>query len=238
VVPYNLFLGSGLARGQTLGDFRFGLAVAILIGGLISMGVLVVGAAVTPPFEFSRLSAVLAERLGPWARYLFAGGLFAAGLSSAVTAPLAAAVTARSVLSAGDSAASSRWSDTSWAFRSVWIGVLSVGLLFGVSGIRPIPVIIVAQALNGVLLPVVAVFLLVAVNDKGSMGNKVNGWLSNLLMSVIVMVSLFLGITNISKAAARGLDVDAPGLADVAWIRQAPFPSGAQSRRIRLLRME
>ncbi|MCB1033093.1 MAG: divalent metal cation transporter, partial [Acidobacteria bacterium] len=36
VVPYNLFLGSGLARGQGLGETRFGLAVAVGLGGLIS----------------------------------------------------------------------------------------------------------------------------------------------------------------------------------------------------------
>ena len=33
VVPYNLFLGSGIARGPRLGEARFGLAVAIVLGG-------------------------------------------------------------------------------------------------------------------------------------------------------------------------------------------------------------
>ena len=95
VVPYNLFLGSGVAAGQTLSELRFGLTVAVVLGGLISMGVLVVGTAVAPPFSFAALSAVLTARLGPWAAGLFAAGLAAAGLSSAVTAPLAAAITAR-----------------------------------------------------------------------------------------------------------------------------------------------
>ena len=95
VVPYNLFLGSGVAAGQTLPELRFGLTVAVGLGGLISMGVLVVGTAVDGPFSFAALSAVLTARLGPWAALLFAAGLAAAGLSSAVTAPLAAAITAR-----------------------------------------------------------------------------------------------------------------------------------------------
>ena len=45
VVPYNLFLGAALARGQGLGDMRFGLAVAVAIGVLITAAVLVVGTA-------------------------------------------------------------------------------------------------------------------------------------------------------------------------------------------------
>jgi len=214
VVPYNLFLGSGLALGQRLGELRFGLTVAVVIGGLISMGVVIVGAATEPPLEFSRLSEVLTERLGGWARYLFAFGLFSAGLSSAVTAPLAAAITARSVLaregSGSSSASRSLWSDESFRFRAVWIGVLGVGLLFGMSGMPPVPVIILAQALNGILLPGVAVFLLIAVNDRRLMGENENHLISNLLMSGIVLVSLFLGLMNLGKAATRALGLRAP----------------------------
>jgi Mn2+/Fe2+ NRAMP family transporter len=213
VVPYNLFLGSGLARGQDLGELRFGLTVAIVVGGLISMGVVVVGAAMEPPLEFSRLSEVLSSRLGGWAQYLFAFGLFSAGLSSAVTAPLAAAMTARSMLAPGGSSSSStprsQWSNQSARFRSVWAGVLGVGLLFGVSGAPPVPVIILAQALNGVLLPAVAVFLLIAVNNHQLMRENVNGLLSNLLMGGIVLVSLFLGLMNLGKATARALGLNA-----------------------------
>ena len=222
VVPYNLFLGSGLARGQRLGELRFGLTVAILLGGLISMGVVVVGASTVYPLEFSRLAEVLAHRLGGWSTHLFAIGLFAAGLTSAVTAPLAAAVTARSVLAqAGDTSRrddGSRWSPESWRFRGVWIGVLSIGLLFGVSGVSPVPVIILAQALNGILLPVVAVFLLMTVNDSRLMGEQANHLLSNLLMGAIVVVSLFLGLTNVGKAVARSFAREAPGTPTMLWI--------------------
>jgi Mn2+/Fe2+ NRAMP family transporter len=201
VVPYNLFLGSSLAAGQKLSEIRFGLAVAVLLGGLISMGVLVVGAATEPPLEFQNLSAVLAERLGDWARILFAVGLFSAGLSSAVTAPLAAALTARSVLAA--EGGEDRWGDRSWRFRSVWMGVLAVGLLFGLSDLPRVPVIVLAQALNGILLPVVAVFLFVSVNDREVMGGEVNRTLSNAVMVAVTLVAFLLGATNVVRALAR-----------------------------------
>ena len=50
IVPYNLFLGSGLAQGQGLGELRFAMGTAIVLGGVISMAVLVVGAAVEGSF--------------------------------------------------------------------------------------------------------------------------------------------------------------------------------------------
>ena len=209
VVPYNLFLGSGLARGQTLGEMRFGLAVAVGLGGLISAGVLVVGTAVEGEFSFAALAAVLAERLGGWAGTLLAAGLFCAGLSSAVTAPLAAAVTARSLFGGADGAG---WREGSWRYRAVWLTVLGAGLLSGLSGVRPIPAIIVAQALNGVLLPLVAVFLLLTVNDPQAMGEEsINGRLANAVMGLVVGVSLVLGAGGLLKAGAAALGAPAPG---------------------------
>jgi Mn2+/Fe2+ NRAMP family transporter len=216
VVPYNLFLGSGVAAGQTLSELRFGLAVAVGLGGLISMGVLVVGTAVAGEFSFAALAAVLGERLGPWAVGLFAAGLAAAGLTSAVTAPLAAAITAAGLFGGGGETgaagqADGRWSPRGWRFRAVWMAVLAVGLVFGLTGVKPIPVILLAQALNGVLLPWVAVFLLLVVNDRRLMGEAVNGWLSNLAMVAVVGVTWVLGMRNVVRAGAAVLGVEVSG---------------------------
>jgi Mn2+/Fe2+ NRAMP family transporter len=200
VVPYNLFLGSGLAAGQVLSEVRFGLAVAVGLGGVISMGVVVVGSTLDGGFSFAALATVLASRLGAWAAPLFAAGLFAAGLSSAVTAPLAAAITAAGLF--GDPARPGRWAPRSWRFRAVWGGVLATGLGFGLAGLRPVPVIFLAQAANGVLLPWVAVFLLLAVNDRRLMGEAgLNGRGSNLAMAAVVGVALVLGTSGVLRAA-------------------------------------
>lgn len=202
VVPYNLFLGSGIARGQNLRDIRFGLTVAVVLGGVISMGILVAGADLEGTFSYEAVSAMLSSRLGGWAGPLFAWGLFAAGFSSAITAPLAAAVTARGLFGQG----TDRWEPRTWRYRAVWMGVLAVGVGFGLAGVRPIPAIILAQALNGVLLPFAAVFLFVIVNDRGLMGDAgINGPATNAVTAAVVAVTLVLGVAGVLRAAATTL---------------------------------
>jgi Mn2+/Fe2+ NRAMP family transporter len=142
VVPYNLFLGSALARDCKIEEMRWGLAVAVIGGGIISLGVLVVGSALGGGLEYERLAAVLSDRLGPGAGASLAIGLFAAGFTSAVTAPLAAALTARSILGEKDDP---KWKESSLRFRGVWLGVLAVGMAFGIAEVKPIPVIILGS---------------------------------------------------------------------------------------------
>jgi Mn2+/Fe2+ NRAMP family transporter len=203
VVPYNLFLGSALARDSDLGAMRWGLAVAVIGGGVISLGVLVVGSALGGGLEYERLAAVLGDRLGRGAEASLAVGLFAAGFTSAVTAPLAAALTARSLLGEKDDP---RWVESSLRYRAVWIGVLVTGMAFGIADVRPIPVIILAQAFNGLLLPLVAIFLWIAINDSDLLGDGTNSRLQNLVMGVVVLVCVLLGLRGILAALRSALE--------------------------------
>ncbi|HST60958.1 MAG TPA: divalent metal cation transporter, partial [Longimicrobium sp.] len=75
--------------------------------------------------------------------------------------------------------------------------------VFGLAGVRPIPVIILAQALNGVVLPFAAVFLLVVVNDRGLMGEAgINRPATNVVTAAVVAVTLVLGVSGVLRAAA------------------------------------
>ena len=97
--------------------------------------------------------------------------------------------------------------------------MLLVGLIFGLSGVKPVPVILLAQALNGVLLPGVAVFLLIAVNDRSLMGRRgLNGWFSNTLMSAVTGVALLLGCVAVARAAAGAGGAEAPPLGSVLLV--------------------
>jgi Mn2+/Fe2+ NRAMP family transporter len=238
VVPYNLFLGSGIAAGQKTGDLRFGLSVAIVLGGLISMGVLVVGATVTGPFGFEALSEALSLRLGGWASSFFSLGLFAAGLSSAITAPMAAAITARGLFGP----AAGGWGERSRTYRLVWMTVLASGVAFGLGGVRPVPAIILAQALNGVLLPFVTVFLFFVVNDRGLMGKDgSNGAVANILMGLVVFVTIMLGVTKTAQAVLRAFSYSGveentllAASAVVALVTMIPIGYGVRRSRARV----
>jgi Mn2+/Fe2+ NRAMP family transporter len=197
IVPYNLFLGSGIGKGQGLGEMRFGLIIAILLGGMISGAILIVGTQIQGAFSFEALSEALAGALGPWAPTFFGIGLLAAGLSSAITAPLAAAITGASVFG-------EKWKAGSRPFRLTWMAVLCVGLVFGLLRIQPIPAIILAQALNGILLPLLASFLFLAINDRRYVpGPAINHPALNGLLLLVVGITTFLGLHHLLGALGR-----------------------------------
>ncbi|WP_229364415.1 NRAMP family divalent metal transporter [Fibrella aestuarina] len=193
IVPYNLFFGSSISPNQSLADMRLGIWVAVVLGGIISVVLLLAGLLIPNDFTYAHMATVLAERLGTWAGTLFAFGLFAAGFASSLTAPLAAAITATSLLNVP------RNSPT---FRLIWALVLATGIGFGLANATPIPVIVAVQAINGILLPFVTVFLFRAVNDRALLGEHVNSLSQNLAMGLVVLVTAVLGGWNIWLAIA------------------------------------
>jgi manganese transport protein len=102
------------------------------------------------------------------------------------------------------------WNEKSWRYRSVWIGILLIGVIFGITDVRPIPAIILAQALNGILLPFVAVFLLLVVNDRKLMGTGINSTFLNICTGFVVVITILLGVTNLAKASTRLVGVSVP----------------------------
>lgn len=190
IVPYNLFLGSGLSKGQNISDMRFGLTVSIILGGLVSIAILIAGAQIDDGLSFHNLALVMGEKLGSWAKIMLAFGLFAAGFTSSITAPLAAGVLAKSVTAKRGHS----------VYKWVWIGVLITGLGFGVAEVKPIPIIIAAQAMNGMILPVVALLLIILANNAKLMKNHLNGMVINILALIILDFVLIIGINNVVKA--------------------------------------
>jgi Mn2+/Fe2+ NRAMP family transporter len=203
IVPYNLFLHASAARERfsgegALGEARMDSAVAIGLGGVVSMAIVVTAAAAAARGVGSAESAAEMARqleplLGEWARQFFAAGLLAAGLTSAITAPLAAAYALAGVFGWKADLRDRR-------LRMVWGAVLCTGLGFSLAGVRPIPAIVFAQAANGLLLPLIALFLLIVMNDRVLLGRATNGWLANTLGVLVVGLSAVLGVRAVLTA--------------------------------------
>ncbi|MGD8279411.1 MAG: Nramp family divalent metal transporter [Gemmatimonadota bacterium] len=195
VVPYNLFLHAAAVRERWNGPedlpvARADLSVAILLGGVVSMAVVVTSAAALGGSGAGISSAAdmasqLEPLLGAWARVFFSAGLFAAGMTSAITAPLAAAYATAGALGWERDLRSPR-------LRLVWLIVLLAGAGFTAAGVRPVPAILFAQVANGVLLPAVALFLLFAVNSA-RMERYRNGLVANTAGAIVVLVAIGLG---------------------------------------------
>ncbi|MCF8357861.1 MAG: divalent metal cation transporter [Prolixibacteraceae bacterium] len=199
IVPYNLFLGSGISgKEHNLKEMRFGLIIAVVLGGIFSMAVLVVGSSVTGEFSFENLSLALQQKMGIAGKYMLGVGLFAAGFTSSITAPLASAITLKSILG---NKHPEKWHVSSLNFRLGWIVILLTGIGFALINVKPIPAIIMAQALNGFLLPFVAIFLYMVLNNQELMGtentNKI--WM-NVLTLLVIFITLVLGLNNVAKA--------------------------------------
>jgi len=203
VVPYNLFLHAAAVSerwpGEShLAEARAELGVSIVLGGIVSMAIVATAATALRSgaagiSTAGDMAVQLEPLLGEWARLFFALGLLAAGLTSAITAPLAAAYAVAGALGWPRDLRGPR-------LRAVWMTVLLTGAVFASAGIRPVPAILFAQVANGVLLPAIAIFLLLAVNDRNRMRGRHNGPFANAVGALVVMVTLGLGAWAIVRA--------------------------------------
>lgn len=193
VVPYNLFLHAAIvkqkyAEPSQLYDLRWENGIAVVLGGLISVLIVIVAASsrglVTDVTSAADLAVQLKPVLGSWSSYGIGIGLFAAGISSAITAPYAAALAAEELFKF----------DRKWQFRAVWITVLVIGLLFSLVGFTPIWLIKFAQVTNGILLPVLAFYLLYLANQKSVLGAFTNSKVQNLLLLLVCLLTLVLSV--------------------------------------------
>ncbi|MCR8669032.1 Nramp family divalent metal transporter [Aestuariibaculum sp. M13] len=199
VVPYNLFLHASLVKEKwhDKSDLKYArkdTIVAVILGGLVSMSVIVSSAAIQT--EDINSAADLAKGLEPlfgaYSKYFLAIGLFAAGITSAITAPLAAAYVACGCLGWTSNLKSIR-------FRSIWVFILIFGIASSSLGIKSIEIIKFAQVANGILLPVVAGFLIWVMNRTSVLGIYKNSLKQNVLGIVILAITIFLGLKSILK---------------------------------------
>ncbi|MEO0698155.1 MAG: divalent metal cation transporter, partial [Pseudomonadota bacterium] len=201
--PYNLFLhASAVARKSgALGDLatvRADTAISIGIGGLIAIliastaaaSLFAAGIAVESAGDMARQFEPL---FGTYSRYLLGLGLFAAGLTSAITAPLATAFAMPEVLRLESG-------PKSFGFRLIALSVIAIGAGLSLAGIRPVEVILAAQLANGLLLPILAAFLLYAMNQSALLGRYRNGWLANAAGAGVVLVAAGLGLRLVLRA--------------------------------------
>jgi len=187
IVPYNLFLHAAASKEkwtkEELKNGRIETVVSIFLGGVITGCILICGAAAngSGATDIQTISKALNPLLGESSVILLGLGYLAAGFSSSITAPLAAALALKEIAGWRDDWKSVR-------FKTSWMIVLLVGLVFSLFTVKPLPLIFLAQVTNGLLLPIIVAVLLWAMNNKSILGSYVNGLKSNISGLTILII--------------------------------------------------
>ena len=201
VVPYNLFLHSYVAKNKwgTAKDYKssvFDTVISIVIGGIISLSIIITAASSQKSINQNEIkNAVdlgnqLSPTLGSFSKYFISIGLFCAGITSSITAPIATSYALSGIFNY-----KAEWSDK--IFKRVAYIVISIGVVFSSVNYNPILVIKLAQFVNGLFLPFIAIFLIWSVNKRNIMGKYVNSKFNNLLGILIVLVSLVISYRSL-----------------------------------------
>ncbi len=196
IVPYSIFMGAAVSFGQEVREMRFGLAISVMVGGGITGAILLAGLGVSGFDSFESLYQEFHRQVGFVGAAAMALGLFAAGFSSAVTSPYASGLIGETVFGIKEPR----------KVRRIWLMVLLTGFLFGISGVKPIPVILVVQALNGLILPFIAYFLLVIVTDQKIIPAPFGHPKAYSVILLIVLGGvLLISLNNVDKSVSTAL---------------------------------
>ncbi|CAD78637.1 Manganese transport protein mntH1 [Rhodopirellula baltica SH 1] len=218
VVPYNLFLHATASAEKWSSDkkepvsdenirdaiqhSRGDTILSVGLGGLVTAAVMATATAAffqsnTGFTNLADAARQLEPLLGNHARWLFGVGLFAAGLTSTITAPLAAAYAAAGCFG---------WPIDlkDWRLRTVFTTVIVFGTSFAASGSKPTDIITFAQIANGLLLPLLAIFLLAVMNNAALLGKHRNHWIANTLGVLTVVVVSVLGLRSLVSVSFAG----------------------------------
>ncbi|TMG50361.1 MAG: divalent metal cation transporter, partial [Chloroflexi bacterium] len=184
ITPYMQFYiqASVVDKGIDRDQYRFE-RVDVLLGAILTglngfFIVVVAGAVLHPAGIHVDSAADAAQALGPLAgqqaQLLFGVGLFGASLLAATIMPLS---TSYAICEAfgWESGISKNFREAP-VFMGLFTLLVVVGALIVLSPSVPlIPVILVSQNVNGLLLPIVLVFILMLAGDRRIMGEHANG---------------------------------------------------------------
>jgi Mn2+/Fe2+ NRAMP family transporter len=213
ITPYMLFyLQSSLSdKGVSVKDYateRTDVVVGSLLTTIIAVFIVVSTAATLYTQGITVQTAEDAARAleplaGEYAFVLFGVGLFGASMLAASVLPLS---TAYAICGAfgWERGVSRSWSQAP-IFNALYTALIAIAAAFVlIPGLPLIQVIVATQFLNGVLLPIVLVFVLRLVNDQELMGDYTNNRVFNVLSygttAVLVLLTIallaftFLGI--------------------------------------------
>lgn len=210
ITPYMQFYLQSAVAEKGIGEEELRLEQADAVGGAIWTNVIaifiVVAVATTIHASGLRIETAedaalaLAPVAGDLASALFGVGLFGASVLAASIMPISTAFVICEAFG-WESGVGKRFRDAP-IFFGIYTFLLVVGaLVVLIPGLDLIPVIVASQNLQGLLLPIVLVFMLVLVNDERLLGRYRNGRRLNVIAGAAIGVVILLDLVLLGVAA-------------------------------------
>jgi len=198
VVPYNMFIHATSARKtwdspSQIPLARFDVIVSMIIGGIITAAILITAGTVMYGLTVNSatdMAMQLQPLLGKFAVPFLAAGLIAAGVSSAVVTPLGVSYVLAGLFG---------WEMSKKDKRFFWTNIIVVvfGIFVAATGFNPLTIIMMAQAINGIFLPIIVFSVVFMSSRKRVMGEYRNTPLQVVIGCCVGVISLVIGLTSV-----------------------------------------
>lgn len=183
-------------RSKHLNISRFEAYFGAIITNLVSFFIIVTTANVLFKYGLTITSAsdaalALRPLVGQFAQFLFAFGLFSASMLGALILPVA---TAYAICEAfgWESGFNLNWSRGRIFYSLIILSIVIPSAIVLLPGVNLMFLMLMSQAINGMLLPIILIYLMRLMNDKELLGKHVN----------CVIVNTVAGITAVGLIAA------------------------------------
>jgi Mn2+/Fe2+ NRAMP family transporter len=179
---------------------RFIATFGMSFGGLLSMAVLVAAALALRPKgidvdKFEQAALLMTTALPRWGFYLFGVAMLFACLGAALEISLAIAYFFAQGLGWN-------WSENlqpskDARFSLVYTIIIFLAAIPLVIGVDPVKVTLMGMALTAATLPLAIVPFLFLMNDPIYLGEHRNGWISNSVVAIVILISFVLAVISI-----------------------------------------
>jgi Mn2+/Fe2+ NRAMP family transporter len=185
-------------------------AVAVLgmgFGSVISLGAIIVAGMVLHPRgiavdDYHQAALMLTDAFPYWGYVLFAASMGIACLGAAIEVALSMSYAFAQTFGWNWGEDLSPTEDA--RFCLVYTVSIFVSALFIVVGLDPLKLTLLTMALSAAVLPIVAIPMLLLMNDRKLLGKYANGPFSNIVTAGIVILTLVLAVVSIPLAVAGG----------------------------------
>jgi Mn2+/Fe2+ NRAMP family transporter len=176
-------------------------------GSLIAIGAVVVAAMVLAPrgievSDYHQAAAMLTDAFPFWGFVLFAAAMGIACLGASIEVALSMAYTTAQTF--GWNWGEDREPKEDARFCLVYTGAIFLSSLLILFGVDPFKLTILTMVINAAVLPFVTIPFLLLMNDAKILKEHKNGWISNGMTVLIVLLSLLLAVVSIPLALKGG----------------------------------